>query len=808
MSSISQEESIEGADPRPSFDKYEHRKSSPYPDNYGQESNSKYDEYSKFQNTGRSSSYDHSKGSPYQHGSPNQDESAEYMHDDSQIHRDNHRNTSGLEAVPERSVEHSEMTNKMSYMESEGQRWIYDEVDENRMQKSMPELPRGLKEHRYEQDQENIPNSNQQSNEKAGITNFISPRFQAESSEKKPRTKSRTLNERRNLGRDDHALRRPSQNNFNTLYNETFNRKAIDNSAFITNGRDDSIQESAREKNSSPSEKGYPQKLNKYISSRVGQKSSPSRRQNLSAFDFHVNERTSERYENGRLNKTEVMMPQSREDSFQGQEYSDMARVIRYERERNEKLEEKVLNKEKLLKQMKEFHEKIYQNYLEKKEEFEKTYRDKENLIKEVNKQNNQNLKLTEKVRELESRLRSTIEDLDRINQSESQKDDIIRDLEEQLAHANAQMDQANKKIDSLANKLNKKSQENKDIVHQRDKMMEKIDGYFHHKDTHQDDEDEEKHILRKNLDETLMQVRTLYKRNEELMREVEIMKKHGHERERASRDKSDDSFFENKRRVDGRMDVSHAKGDVSQHLQEELMTYKKKVAKLKVQNENLQLELESRPTLRRFKENELKIQSLENDLEGAKHHHHNHDSRKSTTEVSFTSRILRDIVVELEIENIGDIISRIKEVQEHSKANDKFVDSILELVNRCSPAGYFERKPTPKQAWRWIKRLMEEYMNIKKDNRETDESTEQEVLRETMDFLMVDDVGEISNKLRNVLVENNLMKRVVNKIKSIHHLEKITSIQELERRLETATSMKGNGTEARGKYHHQVSAS
>ena len=296
--------------------------------------------------------------------------------------------------------------------------------------------------------------------------------------------------------------------------------------------------------------------------------------------------------------------------------------------------------------------------------------------------------------------------------------------------------------------------------------------------------EDEEKQVLRKNLDEVSLQLKNLSIKNEDLSHEIEVLRKQNYENERMLKDKYDDSF-------PGK--------DASRISHDDTTSYKRKIAKLKALNENLKLELNSRPTVRRFKENEMKINSLENELEDAKN---GRQEQRKSSEINFTSKLLRDVICELEIENVGDILSRIQELQEHSKTNDKFVNSILELVERCSPGGYFEGRPTPKQAWRWIKRLMEEYMTIKKEGRDSEGSSDQEVLRVVMDYLMVDDIGEISIKLRNVLVESNLMKRVISKIKMIHNFERVTSLQDLERRLESIINFRTNESESRSRHY------
>jgi len=808
MSSVSQDESIERLDPAPGSDKQPPRKFHHSRDHSLSGSNSKYPEHYKFQNSGHSSSYDLGEGSPYLNGSQLQDESTEYNQENLKLTKENLRNLSELEAVPERSIEHSDI-NKMSYMDSEAHRWGFEqEGDDVRGSKGILNLPKNAKDSKLDQSHEDFIPSNTQQTEKGGIHTFISPRFQVQSSGKKRNSKSR---EREPKSHSQHhsnreeGVRKLSQKNYNTLYNDTFNRKNSDQKSFY-NDREENSFDNAQVRHSTPTEPTYSQNMRNYLG-RFSHKVSPrNNRQNLSAFEFNVGERTSDRSNHTRLNKTELMIPYSREDSFQIQDSSDLTRLVHVERERNERLEEKINSKEKLLKRMKEFHDKLYKDYMITKNELERVYEERNNLVQEVNYNNSKTQKMNEKFKELEVRLRTLTEENNKLAKADAQKVDVIRELEDQLANMNTNLDLTLKKheakVESLTNKLNKYSRENKELLQQRSQLAEKLDQHLRRKSP---TDDEEKQILRRNLEETGHEIRSLVKRNDELIQEIDHLKKQPGDKSRIHYSRLDDSGVENRRVLEERVNqsrnesVHHSRIESTHQASDAFHKYKYKIAQLEAANENLRLELQSRPSLRKFKENEIKISSLENELENARHSHnpnipapgHGHEHRKSTTEINFTGKILKEIITELEIENIGDILPRIKEIQETSKTNNKFVDSLLELVARCSPKGSFEGKPNVKQAWKWIKRLMEEYMTIKKEGKEGEDGPTQEIIRSMMDYLMVKDPSEIQDKFRSVLVENNLMKRVVAKVKTIHNLEWVNSLQELERKLENFSNSK-----------------
>ena len=476
MSSISQEDSMEAVDSRKSFDQRQQRKSNNPHENYDQRSYSGHKDNSKFQNSSYSSSYDRSDAAQtYLNRSPNQDDSADFTQEDSKMTKDDYRNASELEAVPETSVENSEMTNKLSHnLDSDIHRWVNEhehEPDDIRNHKALSHFQRSAK-NQYEQNELEANGQGLPVNERSGIVNFISPRFQMQSSEKKRDNIGGDIDNKGVPERDDY-YRKNSQNNYDTLYNDTFNRKAFDQK--ITEEKAASGRESCQGRGSSPSESSYPQKLKKYME-RDSHKISPNSRKNLSALDFVGEERGSEKYGTKRLNKTDVAIAQSREDSFQGNDYSDITRIVQFERERNEILEEKVHQKKELLKQMKKFHDELYQDNLETKNELEKVNEERESLLQEVSEHQRHNMKIIERNKEIENRLRTLIEENNNLIESVAQKDEIISNLEDQLGSFEAKFEitsqKQEKKIESMNRMLNKYKKETRDSFNSRERVL------------------------------------------------------------------------------------------------------------------------------------------------------------------------------------------------------------------------------------------------------------------------------------------------------------------------------------------------
>lgn len=63
-----------------------------------------------------------------------------------------------------------------------------------------------------------------------------------------------------------------------------------------------------------------------------------------------------------------------------------------------------------------------------------------------------------------------------------------------------------------------------------------------------------------------------------------------------------------------------------------------------------------------------------------------------------------------------------------------KFYESLAKVIIECSPVGTFRERPTLKQIWKWIKNLMEEYMNLKMDSRKRSRSKLQTIKETEME--------------------------------------------------------------------------
>jgi hypothetical protein len=76
--------------------------------------------------------------------------------------------------------------------------------------------------------------------------------------------------------------------------------------------------------------------------------------------------------------------------------------------------------------------------------------------------------------------------------------------------------------------------------------------------------------------------------------------------------------------------------------------------------------------------------------------------------------KILNKLMLILEVQNVGAIEPEVKRLAGCKKKFDmtnRFVDRLTETVLSFSPPNAFPQDPSLKQIWKWVRRLLEEYM-------------------------------------------------------------------------------------------------
>jgi len=714
-----------------------------------------------------------------------------------------------LEAVPERSIEHSDTNFKVSMVESDLSRGKYDYYNLH-TQLGHRTLPTSTSHHhqstvldnKYDTKYKTIGNTfDIRSHESE--RNFISPRFQLENVESK-RSKSKdsarpqepSAREKfRELSYDEYTSKKYSESS-----RQGFDRKRLDEyerperkqegferpkthkerldierpksfgqtlqsiDGFDKKGVEDNLFSISKNSHYGPSGASS---VNSTV--RKAQQTSTKFASGVNQSDYEID--ISEKYAEKKSGYADVPMFSKTESSFYKKDSTELLEMLNFERSKNEKLEERLLYREQLLKQMKEFHDELYQNYIELKNELDKTKIEKENIYNENTLNHNQNELLRSKINQLEDQVYE-------LRQNENKKRAIIETLENENESLKSELSVLSKKyearIDALNSRVEKLKREKEELNADLRSMEQRLEAVSRKRDV---EDDQEKMLLKASLEESNIQIRTLTHQNEELLHRLETLKRLHEEKDRNYLMKLDSSYQENTRLIEEK--VNQIRAELHEKNKDKIALYKQKIAKLEAENDDLRMQLGS-------KVEELKSQTRE--------------MRKNSSDGfgGVTKRLLRDLADELEVQNMNEILPRLKEILHESKSNTKFVDKVTELVASCSPPGHFKSRPTVKQAWKWIRRLMEEYMSMKKGT--TDSS--REILRTIMDYLNVEEKGEAISKVKQLLSENSLMNKIIKKIKVIHNLDWVTSLIELDRKLESELDTKYDDPYHKLKYY------
>jgi len=443
---------------------------------------------------------------------------------------------------------------------------------------------------------------------------------------------------------------------------------------------------------------------------------------------------------------------------FESKEYGSIYNDSHYEKLLKERDDQ--------LKQMKKFYEQLYDNYVEVKGGLETIVEEKEKLMNSLNFQMSQNEALKEKLNEAHKKEATLMEENQQWKQNQMKRDELINTLETQVGKLKTEVAVWTKRYDDQSESYNSRikriERERHDLLDKKEKLEKSVEEYINH---HEFTDKEDKATLTKHLEERTRQVKTLKRKNEELMQEVEKLNRIQYES--FERQYSTERLMSTMGRHDTKRPFeetfNQTKGDRSQELVAELRKYKIETERLRAENESLKQE--GRQTLRRFEELDSSVERIDERLGSLEK---NKRTAKKPSDMGALGKVLREIMSESGVDNISEVSMKIKELQDGHKTNTKFVSGVLDLIYKCSPPGFFEGRPTVKQAWNWLKRFMEEYMAMKKKMKTEDDCTvEKEIVNALMECLRISAKEEIVSKVKRIDSENIQMKKALEKVKA-----------------------------------------
>ncbi|KAL4430476.1 hypothetical protein ABPG74_005401 [Tetrahymena malaccensis] len=139
--------------------------------------------------------------------------------------------------------------------------------------------------------------------------------------------------------------------------------------------------------------------------------------------------------------------------------------------------------------------------------------------------------------------------------------------------------------------------------------------------------------------------------------------------------------------------------------------------------------------------------------------------------------QIIQQIQLEFDIQKEQDIITKLKNLGD--KDTIKLTDCLTEMMISFAPEGYFEKKPTLKQIWKWLKEVLKEYMKNTSD------------LKKAIKYINAEKQQDFMIKLEKIVFENDSYQKIIEQMKLYFNLDsqQFSNLYELQLFLEKKNS-------------------
>jgi len=129
----------------------------------------------------------------------------------------------------------------------------------------------------------------------------------------------------------------------------------------------------------------------------------------------------------------------------------------------------------------------------------------------------------------------------------------------------------------------------------------------------------------------------------------------------------------------------------------------------------------------------------------------HRSDDSKSPS-VATQRKLLRDLQELLQLDSAAQLLACVKGLVRKAKtltAASEFIEKINAIVVQYSPPGAFVRPPSLKQVWKWVSRLIDEYMALRK--LKDSHSSAERVLADLVTLLGVSHYSQLSRAIESL---------------------------------------------------------
>ena len=230
--------------------------------------------------------------------------------------------------------------------------------------------------------------------------------------------------------------------------------------------------------------------------------------------------------------------------------------------------------------------------------------------------------------------------------------------------------------------------------------------------------------------------------------------------------------------------------------LKSKIIELEEKLLKSASENENLYIELSSRPTHKQIKEKDRAIDDLKSELletlQNRRKDAHSVSPRRhlatyrEKNEPELTI-FVAEIMAALHVSSRSEALNKINRLRKAKSQGRKLVNRLGTLVVECSPKEAFREKPSEKDIWKWTRRLAEEYMSLRQSHEA--HQLNSDLISDLLELLNLVYPSEIPTVLEQLLQENHRLKDLIDRVKQRFSLDSRASFDEISESLTSPKS-------------------
>jgi len=214
----------------------------------------------------------------------------------------------------------------------------------------------------------------------------------------------------------------------------------------------------------------------------------------------------------------------------------------------------------------------------------------------------------------------------------------------------------------------------------------------------------------------------------------------------------------------------------------EELLKMRQKVlfleselTKIQAENDNLHLELESRPTQKQLKSKEKELHSLLQAQNSPK------DPLFSPIQ-PVSAGSVDDTMAVLGVKRPGEVIPALVALQRTNMSAQRLIGRLSALIKDCSVSEKASKTPSNKEIWGWTRRIAEEYMKLSKEQTHT--ARLKATIEQISSIVGVSEGAGLAKAVEKVVEEGRVLGKLVELLRRQLNVSPRVSFEELMQHL------------------------